>query len=117
MLASVSLLGEQGVDVINIPRSAFIRGGAKDRVVVALGEGRFAHTARRRRTESGDRVTIRQGLAEGERVVVAAQFLLDSEANLARGPRPAAGRRQAPKNRPGHAAPRPIRTRPLEARQ
>jgi Cu(I)/Ag(I) efflux system membrane fusion protein len=32
--------------------------------------------------ESGERVAIREGLAAGEDVVVAGQFLLDSEANL-----------------------------------
>ena len=32
--------------------------------------------------ESGDRVTIVEGLREGELVVTSAQFLLDSEANL-----------------------------------
>ena len=32
--------------------------------------------------ESGDRVAIRRGLREGERVVVSAQFLIDSESNI-----------------------------------
>ena len=71
--------------MIHIPRSALIRGGGADRVVVALGEGRFAARPVVAGPESGDRVTIRDGLAAGERVVVAAQFLLDSEANLAAG--------------------------------
>jgi Cu(I)/Ag(I) efflux system membrane fusion protein len=35
--------------------------------------------------ESGERVTIREGLAAGENVVVVGQFLLDSEANLRAG--------------------------------
>jgi Cu(I)/Ag(I) efflux system membrane fusion protein len=35
--------------------------------------------------ESGDRVAIVEGLTEGEQVVTAAQFLLDSEANLGAG--------------------------------
>ena len=54
-------------------------------VVVALGEGRFAPRRVAAGAESGDRVVIRDGLAEGERVVVAGQFLLDSEANLRAG--------------------------------
>jgi Cu(I)/Ag(I) efflux system membrane fusion protein len=35
--------------------------------------------------ESGDRVAIREGLNEGDQVVVSAQFLLDSEANMGAG--------------------------------
>jgi Cu(I)/Ag(I) efflux system membrane fusion protein len=82
MLAHVSLLGGAGEAVLNIPRSALIRGGSQDRVVVALGDGRFASRKVVAGPESGDRVTIREGLQEGEQVVVSAQFLLDSEANL-----------------------------------
>ena len=85
MLANIGLLGEPGEAVIHIPRSALIRGGGADRVVVALGEGRFAARPVVAGPESGDRVTILDGLAAGERVVVAAQFLLDSETNLAAG--------------------------------
>jgi Cu(I)/Ag(I) efflux system membrane fusion protein len=82
MLANVMLHGEAGEPALNIPRSALIRGGAHDRVVVALGEGRYATRRVVAGAESGDRVAIREGLQEGEQVVVAAQFLLDSEANL-----------------------------------
>jgi Cu(I)/Ag(I) efflux system membrane fusion protein len=52
---------------------------------VALGEGRFMPRRVVAGAESGDRVVIREGLAEGERVVVAGQFLIDSEANLRSG--------------------------------
>ncbi|MGI9246385.1 MAG: efflux RND transporter periplasmic adaptor subunit, partial [Steroidobacteraceae bacterium] len=83
MLANVDLVGESGDSVVNVPRSALIRGGgAADRVVVALGDGRFASRQVIAGAESGDRVAIVQGLREGEQVVTAAQFLLDSEANL-----------------------------------
>jgi hypothetical protein len=54
-------------------------------VVVALGEGRFVPRRVVAGPESGDRVVIREGLAAGESVVVAGQFLLDSEANLRAG--------------------------------
>jgi len=85
MLASVSLAGEAGAPVLNVARSALIRSGSEDRVVVALGDGRFAARKVVAGVESGDRVAIRDGLAEGERVVVSGQFLLDSEANLRSG--------------------------------
>jgi membrane fusion protein, copper/silver efflux system len=54
-------------------------------VVVALGDGRFTSRNVVAGAEGGDRITIREGLQEGDRVVVAAQFLLDSEANLGAG--------------------------------
>lgn len=85
MLANVSLVGEAGEPAVMVPRSALIRSGSEDRVVVALGEGRFAPRRVTVGPESGDRVVIREGVAEGEQVVVAGQFLLDSEANLRAG--------------------------------
>ncbi|HSQ68953.1 MAG TPA: efflux RND transporter periplasmic adaptor subunit, partial [Steroidobacteraceae bacterium] len=85
MLASVSLLGEPGHPVVNIPRSALIRSGTEDRVVVALGEGRFQPRRVVPGLESGERVAILDGLTAGEEVVVSGQFLLDSEANLRAG--------------------------------
>jgi Cu(I)/Ag(I) efflux system membrane fusion protein len=85
MLASVSLIGASGPEVVSIPRSALIRSGTDERVVVALGDGRFAPRRVVAGAESGERVVIREGLAAGENVVVAGQFLLDSEANLRAG--------------------------------
>jgi len=85
MLANVTLVGEAGEPAVMVPRSALIRSGSEDRVVVALGEGRFAPRRVIVGPESGDRVVIREGLAEGEQVVVTGQFLLDSEANLRAG--------------------------------
>jgi Cu(I)/Ag(I) efflux system membrane fusion protein len=85
MLANVTLVGEAGEPAVMVPRSALIRSGSEDRVVVALGEGRFAPRRVVVGPESGDRVVIRDGLAEGEQVVVSGQFLLDSEANLRAG--------------------------------
>jgi Cu(I)/Ag(I) efflux system membrane fusion protein len=82
MLATVSLLGEAGAPVVHVPRSAVIRSGLEERVIVALGDGRFAPRHVVAGEESGDRIAILEGLAEGEEVVVAGQFLLDSEANL-----------------------------------
>jgi Cu(I)/Ag(I) efflux system membrane fusion protein len=85
MLANVTLLGEVGEETVTIPRSALIRTGSEDRVVLALGEGRFAPRRVVAGAESGERIAILAGLAAGEQVVVAGQFLLDSEANLRSG--------------------------------
>jgi membrane fusion protein, copper/silver efflux system len=85
MLANVTLLGEPGAAAVTIPRNALIRSGTEDRVVVALGEGRFVPRRVTAGAESGERIAIVDGLAAGEQVVVAGQFLLDSEANLRSG--------------------------------
>ena len=85
MLASVTLTGTSGPAAVSIPRSALIRSGTEERVVVALGDGRFAPRLVVAGAESGERVVIREGLSAGENVVVAGQFLLDSEANLRAG--------------------------------
>jgi Cu(I)/Ag(I) efflux system membrane fusion protein len=82
MLANVTLLADAGDAVLHVPRSALIRNGTRDRVVIALGDGRFVSRNVVAGVEGDDRVAIREGLQEGEKVVVAAQFLLDSEANL-----------------------------------
>lgn len=68
--------------VVNVPKEAVIRGGSMDRVVVALGEGRFRAQPVRLGIESGDRVAIRSGLKAGETIVVSGQFLIDSESNI-----------------------------------
>jgi len=85
MLATVSLTAADGEAVLHVPRSALIRNGTRDRVVLSLGDGRFTSRNVVAGAEGGDRIAIREGLQEGDRVVVAAQFLLDSEANLGAG--------------------------------
>ena len=64
-----------------VPREAVIRTGKQDRVVLAMGEGRF-RSVPVVLGHLGDRyVEIREGLREGVRVVTSAQFLLDSESS------------------------------------
>jgi Cu(I)/Ag(I) efflux system membrane fusion protein len=59
-----------------------IRTGRDARVVLALGQGRFATRPVETGLESGDRIAIRSGLAAGEAVVVSGQFLIDSESSV-----------------------------------
>ncbi len=82
MFARVVIDGEETGPVVHVPREALIRGGATDRVVIALGDGRFRARPVTIGIESGDRVAIRDGLEEGELVVTSGQFLIDSEANI-----------------------------------
>jgi len=82
MYAHVSILGGQKEDVLRVPREALIRDSASERVILALGEGRFQPREVEVGIESGDWVEVRSGLSEGDTVVVSAQFLIDSEASL-----------------------------------
>lgn len=82
MFARVTIQGDSVGEVVHVPREALIRGGSVDRVVVALGEGRFRAQPVQVGIESGERVAIRKGISAGELVVVSGQFLIDSESNI-----------------------------------
>ncbi|MGI9235538.1 MAG: efflux RND transporter periplasmic adaptor subunit [Woeseiaceae bacterium] len=82
MFARVVIEGDAVEDAVHIPREALIRGGTVDRVVVALGQGRFQSKVVELGIESGDRVVIQKGIAAGDRVVTSAQFLIDSESHI-----------------------------------
>ena len=82
MFAAVHIYGGAKEGVISIPREALIRTGSEERVIIALGEGRFAARPVVAGIESGDYIEIKEGLAAGETVVTSAQFLIDSEASL-----------------------------------
>lgn len=82
MYAHVVLHTGAQPDVVSIPELALIRTGQSERVIVALGEGRFDVCPVQAGNSSGDRVEILKGLHVGQRVVTSAQFLIDSEANV-----------------------------------
>jgi Cu(I)/Ag(I) efflux system membrane fusion protein len=82
MYAHVSLQAAPKGDGLYIPELALIRTGTSQRVIVALGEGRFDVCPVQAGLSSGDQVEILKGLHAGQRVVTSAQFMLDSEANV-----------------------------------
>jgi len=82
MYAEITIQGQARENVLTIPRDALIRSGKSERVILALGEGRFRPAQVVSGLESGDQMEIVVGLREGERVVSSGQFLLDSEASL-----------------------------------
>ena len=82
MFARVVIDGLPINNIVHVPREAVVRGGESSRVVVDLGDGMFESREVLVGIESGERVAIRRGLREGERVVVSAQFLIDSESNI-----------------------------------
>jgi len=59
-----------------------IRGGVSDRVVLALGDGKFRAQPVQIGIESGNRVEILSGIGTTDLVVTSGQFLIDSESNL-----------------------------------
>jgi Cu(I)/Ag(I) efflux system membrane fusion protein len=83
MYARVSIYGRLKPNALSIPREALIRAPGRDRVVVALGAGRFRVHEVLSGLESGDYVEILAGLEAGAEVVTSSQFLIDSEASLA----------------------------------
>jgi Cu(I)/Ag(I) efflux system membrane fusion protein len=70
-----------GQQVITVPRDAVVDTGVQQHVFVANGD-RFEPRVVTLGVQLADRVEVRAGLAEGERVVAAGVFLLDSESRL-----------------------------------
>ncbi|MCA1779768.1 MAG: efflux RND transporter periplasmic adaptor subunit [Xanthomonadaceae bacterium] len=82
MYATVGIEVAPREDVVHVPTQAVIRTGRQERVMLALGEGRFRPAEVRTGLESDGRTEIVEGLSPGERIVVSSQFLIDSEASM-----------------------------------
>jgi len=65
-----------------VTRDAVLRTGSMDRVVLAMGEGRFKSVEVMTGLYSRDQVQILEGLEEGDEIVISAQFLIDSESSI-----------------------------------
>ncbi len=68
--------------VLAVPESAVLDTGSRQAVFVEKGQGRFEPREVKLGHRGDGYVEIRQGLAEGEPVVVSANFLIDAESNL-----------------------------------
>jgi len=89
---------------VTVPVDALIDSGARSRVYVEHEEGIFEPREVETGWRFGERVEILRGVLPGERVVVEATFLVDSESRLktpARGPQPA-GTTNKPASVPAH---------------
>jgi len=82
MFANVRVGAAPKENVLTIQQSAIIRTSKNDRVIVALGDGRFRPAQIKTGIESDGKVEVLAGLNEGEDIVVESQFLIDSEASL-----------------------------------
>ena len=82
MYLEATLHSDPHPDVLVIPREALIRTGSKTVVITETGKGRFRPAMIKTGARSRHWVEVVSGLAEGERVVVSGQFLLDSESQF-----------------------------------
>lgn len=82
MWANVTIRPSLGRKSLAVPVQAVIRTGKRDIVLIALEGGRFAPREVRLGAEAGNEFEVLDGIAEGERVVTSAQFLINSESNL-----------------------------------
>ena len=67
---------------LTVPRDAVIGSGRQQRVFVERSDGVFEPRDVQTGWHLGDRLEILHGLEEGERVVAAGTFLVDSESRL-----------------------------------
>jgi Cu(I)/Ag(I) efflux system membrane fusion protein len=81
MFGEVVLHGPER-EAVRVPADAVIDSGTSRVVFVALGGGKFQPRAVRLGASDGELVEVLDGLAEGERVVTRANFLVDSESRL-----------------------------------
>ncbi|VUD69216.1 Cation efflux system protein CusB [Thalassocella blandensis] len=81
MFAQVTIYTDSPDQVLVVPRESLIRTGQQDRVVLALGEGKFRSVKVNVGRLDNRSVEILEGLKEGQRIVTSAQFLLDSESS------------------------------------
>ena len=68
--------------VLAVPDSAVLDTGTRQAVFVDKGQGRFEPRDVKLGHRGGGYVEIREGIVEGEPVVVSANFLIDAESNL-----------------------------------
>ena len=71
-----------GEAVVAVPESAVLDTGSRQAVFIDKGEGRFEPRDVKLGHRGGGYVEIRDGVADGEPVVVSANFLIDAESNL-----------------------------------
>jgi len=79
MWMQLNLQLQSDVEVLRVPKEAVIRTAQGDRVVMALGDGRFKSVAVTLGQHDQQYFEVLSGLRAGDKVVTSAQFLLDSE--------------------------------------
>ena len=82
MFAQVIIHSGESQPTLQVPRESVIRTGSQNRVVLALGDGRYKSVAVTLGRVGAGEAEILKGLEVGDRVVSSAHFLLDSESSI-----------------------------------
>ena len=82
MFANVEISGKDFGLTPVIPENAVIRSGTKDIVILSLGDGKFKPQTVTLGGYSNGYYQVLKGLTAGSKIVISAQFLIDSESNL-----------------------------------
>ena len=82
MFADVEFATGSDAAVIAVPDGAVIDTGTRQVVIVDKGDGRFEPRPVKVGVRGDGYIEIREGISEGERIVVSANFLIDAESNL-----------------------------------
>lgn len=82
MTADAEIAERNADTALIIPAEAAIQTGRRTVVIVVGDNGRYVPTEVELGRRAGNRIEVRQGLSEGQRVVASGQFLIDSEASL-----------------------------------
>ena len=82
MFAQITIHSDLDDENLLVPTESVIRTGTQDRVVLALGEGRFKSVEVQVGNIVNEYTEILSGLKNTDRVVTSAQFLLDSESSI-----------------------------------
>jgi len=82
MFVKVQISDPRTAKMLLVPTEAIVQTGRRTLVMLAEGDGRFQPADVQIGVESGGLTEVTHGLKAGQRVVVSAQFLIDSEASL-----------------------------------
>jgi membrane fusion protein, copper/silver efflux system len=82
LFGDVELVDADAEEVLAVRRTAVLDSGRRQIVFVETSEGRFTPREVQVGVISGEWIEVTSGLNDGERVVVAANFLIDAESNL-----------------------------------
>ena len=82
MFADVALATGDGAPVVQVPETAVIDTGDRQVVIRDMGEGKFVPQDVVLGRQAAGMVEVREGIAEGDRIVTTSTFLIDAESNL-----------------------------------
>ncbi len=82
MFVTMAFAGPQAAPALLVPSDAVIQTGQRSVVMLAEDGGHFRPVQVQTGREAGGQTEVTRGLQAGQKVVVSAQFLIDSEASL-----------------------------------